>query len=469
RYTCRDFGQNYLMTLQQTDSLGRPSYPIIFTNGDNDTFPLWYNQDTEGVRTDARVCNLSYLQTDWYIDQMVRPAYDSPSLPITWPRIQYCSGTNDMVRVDPRIKTLIQYLQANYPREAAEIFGEDPFELNHVLELWVRGNRTADETTRLANALQVGISRMPNAEEYMDIDMHAIPTDTLFLNIDSAAVARSGMLVQGDSIPERMAISLSGIGGLDKSKLMILEMLAHANWERPIYVAMTVGSENYMGLDRHFIQEGLAYRITPFNTREEGMTDFDVEKVYDNVMHRFKFGGIDKPGVYLDETVMRMCLTHRQLMVQLADRLMQQGDTARCAEVLAKMDREIPAYNVPYDMDSRLINYQGQGIIYSNGSSMNAATMYIELGQDKKAREILDYFWNRAKQFTNYYMSLDQSRFRMSNNECLKQFNQLQKVMNAYYYLDQERASQMEDELTHILSAFQMKGGDLRSVYWNYM
>jgi hypothetical protein len=87
RYTCRDFGQNYLMTLQDK------GYPIIFTNGDNDTFPLWYNQETEGFRTDARVCNLSYLQTDWYIDQMKRPAYDSPSVPITWPRLDFCSGS----------------------------------------------------------------------------------------------------------------------------------------------------------------------------------------------------------------------------------------------------------------------------------------------------------------------------------------------------------------------------------------
>ncbi len=91
RYTCRDFGQNYLMSLQEKGN------PIIFTNGDNDTFPLWYNQEVEGVGTDARVCNLSYLQTDWYIDQMMRPAYNSPSVPITWPRLDFCSGTNEYV------------------------------------------------------------------------------------------------------------------------------------------------------------------------------------------------------------------------------------------------------------------------------------------------------------------------------------------------------------------------------------
>ena len=101
RYTCRDFGQNYLMSLQQEGN------PIIYTNGDNDTFPLWYNQDVEGVRTDARVCNLSYLQTDWYIDQMRRPAYDSPSVPITWERIEYCAGTNEYITVEPRMKEVI--------------------------------------------------------------------------------------------------------------------------------------------------------------------------------------------------------------------------------------------------------------------------------------------------------------------------------------------------------------------------
>lgn len=100
RYTCRDFGRNYLMTLQDEGD------PIIFTNGDNDTFPLWYNQDVEGVRTDARVCNLSYIQTDWYIDQMKRPAYNSPSLPITWPRLDYCSGTNEYVEVVPDLSLI---------------------------------------------------------------------------------------------------------------------------------------------------------------------------------------------------------------------------------------------------------------------------------------------------------------------------------------------------------------------------
>ena len=111
RFVARDFGQNYLMTLQESGN------PIIYTNGDNDTFPLWYNQETEGFRTDARTCNLSYLQTDWYIDQMKRPAYDSPSLPITWDRVQYVEGQNEYISIRPEMKKLID----NYFKQAEEL------------------------------------------------------------------------------------------------------------------------------------------------------------------------------------------------------------------------------------------------------------------------------------------------------------------------------------------------------------
>ena len=235
RYCCRDFGQNYLMTLQEKGN------PIIFTNGDNDTFPLWYNQDTEGVRTDARVCNLSYLQTDWYIDQMVRPAYDSPSLPITWNRLEYCAGTNEYVQVDPSLKSQVLELYRQSPEEAKKQFGDEPFELKNILKNWVRSSVK---------------------------DFHVIPTDTVYVTIDKEAVRRSGMMMASDSIPDKMVISLKGKGALYKGDLMMLELIANANWERPIYVATTVGQENYMNLGENFVQEGLANRITPFHTHD---------------------------------------------------------------------------------------------------------------------------------------------------------------------------------------------------------
>ena len=304
RYCCRDFGQNYLMTLQEKGN------PIIFTNGDNDTFPLWYNQDTEGVRTDARVCNLSYLQTDWYIDQMVRPAYDSPSLPITWNRLEYCAGTNEYVQVDPSLKSQVLELYRQSPEEAKKQFGDEPFELKNILKNWVRSSVK---------------------------DFHVIPTDTVYVTIDKEAVRRSGMMMASDSIPDKMVISLKGKGALYKGDLMMLELIANANWERPIYVATTVGQENYMNLGENFVQEGLANRITPFHTHDTdnrgnlipvaGVANFDTEKVYDNVMNKYKYGNVSQKGIYLDETVTRMCYTHRRLLSTLAMNLINEGKT----------------------------------------------------------------------------------------------------------------------------------------------
>ena len=478
RYTCRDFGQNYLMTLQQTDSLGRASNPIIFTNGDNDTFPLWYNQDTEGVRTDARVCNLSYLQTDWYIDQMIRPAYDSPSLPITWKKYQYCDGTNDWVLIDPTVKYAIKAIQQVSPEDAAKVFGDDPFELKNILKYWVRDERSKELKDKQRDYLNWAFSAMGPSEQYrLKDNLILIPTDTVYINIDKDAVRRSGMMMQSDSIPDRMAISLSDLGGVDKSKLMMLELLANTNWERPLYVAMTVGQDNYMNLGNHFVQEGLAYRITPFTTNIDGravpgMTSFDTEKTYDNVMNRFKFGGVSTKGIYLDETVMRMCLTHRMLMVDLASHLMDDGENEKALAVLEKMDAELPAYNVPYDIDSRVISgkrlgYQdGKDAIYSSGSSYREALLYIDLGQNDKAKVILDYYWERANKLFKFYLSLGHSELRVENINCLKQLNVMFSVVRAYYSIDEKKAQELTNKIQENCSELMMKGGDLDMAHW---
>jgi len=418
RYTCRDFGQNYLMTLQQEGN------PIIFTNGDNDTFPLWYNQDTEGVRTDARVCNLSYLQTDWYIDQMVRPAYDSPSLPITWKRLEYCAGTNEYVQIEPNAKQeVLKYYEEN-PEQARAQFGDEPFELKNILDKWVRSTNP---------------------------DLHMIPTDTVYVTIDKEAVRKSGMLIQGDSIPDRMVISLKGKGALYKGDLMMLEMIAHANWTRPIYVALTVGQENYMNLGDNFVQEGLANRITPFTTNIDGkalpgMKNFDTEKVYNNVMNRFKFGGLSTKGIYLDETVMRMCYTHRRLLSQLAINLVNEEQNEKAAKVLALAEKEIPAYNVPADFQS---------------GSLEIARAYAALDQNAKAQEILDQLWNKSIQYMNWYCTLSGSRFNASSRECMYHLYVLQQELQLAQLLDEKKAKTMAAQLQQLAGLYQSKGGNL--------
>ena len=417
RYTCRDFGQNYLMSLQEKGN------PIIFTNGDNDTFPLWYNQEVEGVGTDARVCNLSYLQTDWYIDQMMRPAYDSPSVPITWPRLDFCSGTNEYVSVEPEAKQQILDFYKQDPETAKKQLGEDPFELKNILKYWVR-------------------SKNP--------DLHIIPTDTLYLSIDKKAVRESGMMMAADSIPDKMVISLAGKRALYKNDLMMLEMLAQCNWKRPLYVALTVGQENYMNLGDNFVQEGLANRITPFTTNKPGAKNFDTEKAYHNIMTRFKFGNLKQKGLYIDETTMRMCYTHRRLLAQTALALIAEHKDKKAIDILKKADVEIPSYNVPVD-------YMSGGLDMARG--------WLLTGQKAKGEEYLSKIWTNATQYLNYYLSLSNDRFMAAQSDCIRQIMIMQSTAEVAGMVSPKLEAKYAKQLNALYTLYHGRGGRMPEGY----
>ena len=431
RFVARDFGQNYLMTLQEEGN------PIIFTNGDNDTFPLWYNQETEGFRTDARTCNLSYLQTDWYIDQMKRPAYDSPSLPITWDRVEYVEGQNEYIPIRPEVKKNIDqmYAQADSAlengnpeamNELKEQFGENPYELKNILKYWVRSDKEG---------------------------LRVIPTDSIVMKIDKEAVRRSGMKIPealDDSIPEYMTILLRDANGnpkraLYKSELMMLEMLANANWERPIYMAITVGSENHLGMDNHFTQEGLAYRFTPFDT-DKLNSKIDSEKKYDNLMNKFKFGGIEKPGIYIDENVMRMCYTHRRIFTQLVGQLIKEGKKDKALAALDYAEKMIPSYNVPYD--------------WANGA-FQMAEAYYQLGQNEKANKIIDELANKSLEYMIWYLSLTDYQLSIASENFMYNAGLLDaEVRLMEKYKSEELAKHYSEQLDQLYNEYvaRMKG-----------
>ena len=429
RYMARDFGQNYLMSLQESGN------PIIYTNGDNDTFPLWYNQETEGFRTDARTCNLSYLNTDWYIDQMKRPAYDSPSLPITWDRMEYVEGTNEYITVNPEYKKSIDALYAQAEKEAlagnpeAKInvqkeFGENPYELKNILKYWVRNKNQ---------------------------EMRVIPTDSVVIKVDKEAVRRSGMLIPGDSIPDYMPIKLRTKDNqgnyhpkraLYKSELMMLEMLAEANWERPIYIAVSVGNENQLGMDNYFIQEGLTYRFTPFDTSKTGVK-IDSEKMYDNLMNKFKFGGIDKPGIYIDENAMRMCYSHRRIFSQLIGQLLTEGKNDKARAALEYAEKMIPAVNVPYD--------------WQNGA-LQLSEAWYKLGESEKGDHIIQALADKAVEYMTWYMSLDEGRFMISTRE-----------FEYHWALLNEEVKKMEQYKSPLAETYRAKLEELYNLYVNRM
>ena len=360
RYACRDFGLNYLNTLPEEGC------PIIFTCGDNDTFPLWYNQEVEGERTDARVCNLSYLQTDWYTDQMKRPAYDSPSLPITWDRINYAGNTNIYVYVFPMEEFIMQYRNA-FPEKFDKAFGENPFEMNKITKHWIlEANATKKSEARkivddIIKHYELAINEGRTRRDYIEIPKSIIPCEKLYIPIDSAAVMRSGMIIPEKyehDMPEYMTIDISDKGALYRHELILFDMLANANWERPLYMSMTVGDKNYPAvLKKFFVHEGLAYRITPFDWSQfgydtnNGEHPIDIERFSNNIINRFEWGGLkENKDYYADESIRRMISTHRNLVTQLATEMINSDeDYAKIISVLEKIYNELPEEIAPYD------------------------------------------------------------------------------------------------------------------------
>ena len=336
RYTCRDFGANYLESMQ------REGHPVILTNGDNDTFPLWYNHEVEGVRTDTRDCNMEYLQTDWYIDQMKRPAYRSPALPISWKHEDYQEGKRECIFIRPELKAEVMEFMAKHPSEATELFGEKPFELRNIIDKWVLSE---------------------------DSDMQCIPTDTVTIG--------------------SMTISLEGRKALYKNEMMVLEMLSHANWNRPIYLSVSLGSDMLTLFHEHLVLEGLAYRISPAVTKQQ----VDVERLYDNVMHRFRYGGLNTPGIYVDEDVRHLANTHQFVLGILIDSLLHQNDTRRALAVCRKWQQEMPPENVPY-----------------TDAALAMASCYYQTHHPKQGDEIIGSLLQRSDEWLSWIETITPSR-----------------------------------------------------------
>ena len=344
RYTCRDFGQNYLMTMQDE------GHPVIFTNGDNDTFPLWYNHEVEGVRRDTRDCNLEYLQTDWYIDQMKRPAYDSPALPISWKHEDYRLGEREYVLIRPELKEEVETYIQQHPAEAREMLGDQPFELKNIIKYWVLSERP---------------------------EMQCIPTDSVTITSPEGT----------------MVISLKGKQALFKNELMVLEMLSHADWERPLYTSISLGSDNLWFLRDHLVLEGLAYRVSPTAQGQQ----IDVKRLYDNVMHRYRYGNLRQKGLYVDEDVKHLANTHQLIMGVLIDSLLEQGYTQQALDVCRKWQQEMPHENVPY-----------------TDAALAMARCFYMAQQPERGDEIVDDLLRRAVEWLSWIETIKPSRRRAS-------------------------------------------------------
>ncbi|MCR5131512.1 MAG: DUF2723 domain-containing protein [Prevotella sp.] len=400
RFACRDFGQNYLNSCQQEGN------PILFCDGDNDTFPLWYNQEVENVRTDIRVCNLNYLPTDWYIDQQCRPNEDAPALPIPWAKEEYHGEAMEGILINAEARQQVLDFYAQHPDEARKQFGEEPFELHNILRYWVRSE---------------------------DPDLRFIPTDTVYLNVDKQAVRESGMMapdgrraseLSDDEIPDRMVIPLSGRRGLHKGQLAFLEVLANSNWRRPVYVCVSVPSSQYLGLDEYLVTEGFAARFTPFPHDKEKEV-VDTERTYQNLMTRFRFGNINRPGIYLDTPTMQMCSRARMTFAQLAVSLKNPADREK---VLRKCDLEIPEYNLP-------LTYETGGHLLARAWAMT--------DQKQMAFRHIDAVWKDSIQHLEWVNSMDISHRNRYHREYQRHCAIVYYLLQLAQNIDPQRAEQM--------------------------
>lgn len=390
RYTTRDFGMNYLASLDDN--------AIIFTNGDNDTFPLWYAQEVEGFRTDVRVVNLSYLTTDWYANQMRVATDGGAAIDVSARPADYAFDRMQYNYFDPEnMKT---------ERVNALTALED---LYHNPEATWKGAR---------------IWRYP----YM------------FIPANPDAAAKAGVIAQSEAPAAEEAIEVSlykdpknPASGATLSQALSLDMIATSaknGWNRPAYFAMTVPDEYYLSLSPYLRNTGLAYQVTPLrNPDGENATWTDTDKMYRNVTEKFRWGGLDQLGengnIYLDETVRRMVTTHRSAMVDLAYALLVEGYNAahpvtdsitgvtheadmvyaadrygKAARVLDLIEEKLPAKHSPYSIQ---IGYQ-------------IADVYLRLAAetgDKKLHEkgmkILEDELLRYGAYIPYFMELRRS------------------------------------------------------------
>jgi len=309
RYLARDVAFNYLNSCAPN--------AILFSNGDNDTFPLWYAQEVEGMRTDVRVCNLMLLNTDWYIDQMKFKAYESDPLPISLPTYKYYDGVNNQVFIVEKTK--------------------DPVNIKTVID-WVMSEN---------DATKVQIS----ATEKLDV----IPSRTIRIPVDSAAVIASGTVKpkDADKIVPYIDIVLKG-NSIMKSQLIILDILANNNWKRPVYF-VTGYHNDAMGLEEYFQLEGLAYRLVPIKSQNKNWLNYgrvDTDILYENMMNRFVWGGAKEKGVYIDYNHRRTLtvIKARYNYARLAKSLVAEGQKGKALKVLDHCMEMIPVEKVPPDM-----------------------------------------------------------------------------------------------------------------------
>ena len=384
RYTTRDFALNYLESCEPD--------AIIFTNGDNDTFPLWYAQEVKGAGTNIRVTNLSYLAADWYIEQLTRAKYESAPLPIMFERSQYISGTRDALNIfemeqlsgeHSELRPIMDFIRSDDTRTKLMWTGQEYVWAGANQELW-SGRQ----------------SEMPNIRNFEDELNDFLPTRNLKITVDKEKVLANGTVALKDSalIVDEILWTLRGEGRgqnerIFKNTMMALDILANNNWDRPVYFAITVPRDSYMNLDNYLQMDGMALRFVPINTPQGERVDAD--KLYDLMMNRFVWGNVSDPRVYLCETNRRLLTTMRRNFAQLAEALINENKNDSAVMALDRAFEVIPSNQLPLSyFDFPLLREYFRAGAQEKGDALAEEMI-------KSTTEELEYLMSFPRHFSN--------------------------------------------------------------------
>jgi hypothetical protein len=419
RTLARDTGMNYLSCVGEN--------AILFTNGDNDTYPLWYVQETEGFRTDVRVTNLSFLQTDWYVDQLMRQAYESNPLPIGWSRYQYYHVADNLVYIITRQEIENVLRQNDIPPISFKTYYDmnayrDTISLEQTIENLKTGKYNPQHPFSLGNA-------------------QVIPGNVLSLDIDTARVDWKGLAAKP---AEKMYISLKDKSAVYRHELMIMEMLNNINndnWQRPIHFATTITPSLYMNLQNHnFSLNGLSYQVVPGAPLYDGV---NIEAAYDNMVNKFRWGGLENnPDIYLDETCRRMYSTYRLYFTHLVDALVNAGENEKALAALDKVTAMIPSSAVAYGTD---------GLLF--------ARAYYRLGENGKAEALITDISDRVNGNLDWYVRLSPVQLSNSLSDVIyNNINPMMLITSIYQQYNKEKYAILVDDLLQRAQAFYMLG-----------
>ncbi len=400
RYFTRDIAANYLNSCAPN--------AVLFTNGDNDTFPLWYAQEVEGIRTDIKIINMSLVNTDWYIDNMARrKTYEADPLPMSMKPFQYRDGTRDYVFIYSELEghhdvaKVIDFVASDDPRTKRRLFEND--------------------------------------NERYDY----FPTRNFSLKVDKEKVLANGTVAPEDAdfIVDEVQWTITG-SGIQKNGLVLLDFLGVNNWERPVYFAITTGNEVYFGLEEYFQLEGMVYRLVPIKTPRPDRRDarrllegrINTGILYDNFMNKFNWGNINDPKVYANEDIRRLGqASMRSIAHQLAEELVKENKTDSAVAVLDKVMEKLPEYNLPYGLEM-----------------LNIARAYYLAGAFDKGNAIFSRMLNTADEDLNYFFSFKGKKADLLDDEKYEKLAILQRIAAFTEEFKQDELSYEADELFNI-------------------